>query len=539
MEPTAFANDEIIADKFDYIVIGGGTAGCVVAARLAEDERTKVLLIERGHDHEDDNRLHPVDLNTVMPKVTVNEMPVEIIYSREKYLSSRINEIYVPRVLGGGPAISASFWGRGDPSNYDEWEGMGNKGWNYSSLLPFFKKSETFYGVMNGISPEINANNSRGYNGPINVISHDLSADAQLQPLLNSACDIFGINLIQDSNLPSGLEGISPMQRSFKILNHQGSTIKYARSTTYIDYIKKYNKANLQVLAQATVIRLILSTKGDNRITAVEYLHKGKTNFVQAKKEVILSAGAINSPKILLQSGIGCADTLQRIGIRSVHNLPGVGKNLQDHVQLGFSYLLDPAKFVPRINNSPVVVNFLKTSKSNVTNIEMPWYIQAGNPCKLFGYAVLLRSSSRGSVKLEADDPLLPPLVEFNWNPYSEDCDAFIEIFQKIRKWLLDSNFANQENQPGFSELPFNATLTQWQRYLSKKMHSDYHMAGTCQMGPDSNPDAVVDAELRVKGIANLRVADCSIMPMIVANHPSCTAAMIGEKLAEMIKTSA
>lgn len=519
-------------ESFDYIVIGGGSAGCVIAARLAEDPSVRVLLLERGYDVTERVGIKPTDFTTILPPERVDAVPLEVLLTFEPRTTTRIGRALTPRALGGGPAISGAFWGRGDPSNYDEWAALGNDGWRYADLLPYFQRSESVRRIFN---PGVAVSPDRGADGPLRVTSLD-HADPAIQRLWDGACAAFGLERVLDHSTAAGQVGLGPMFRS---LGHDPAHAE--RSTTYTAYVRPAlaKRDNLRVESEATVTRVALSDDG-RRAEGVHWVRRGESRHASAAREVIVSAGALNSARLLLLSGIGPAEELAEVGVTPRVDLPGVGRNLQDHFTLPFAYFLDgeaagtitdPPASVP----ATALVGFLRSPGSEHVDLEISWTLLAPGSV-LVGSIFNVRNEARGSLRLDSADPLAPPRLTFGLDPGGADVLKLIHLHQKVRRWLLGGKLALMEILPGTFTVPDDADDDAWQHWMAGRLESIHHAAGTCRMGLRSDPTSVVDARLRVHGVANLRVADCSIMPRVVSTHPSATAVMIGEKAAAMIR---
>ncbi len=522
-------------ESFDYIVIGGGSAGCVVAARLAEDPAVRVLLIERGYDVTERGGVKPTDFNTIFTTERLDAVPVEILLTYEPLTTMHIGRTLAPRALGGGPAVSGSFWGRGEPGNYDEWAALGNEGWAYADLLPYFKRTESFRHVFN---PDAPVSADRGTDGPIQVTGLD-HADPAIQKLWASACETFGVPRLLDPNTSAGAVGFGPMHRS---LGHDPA--HPARSTPYTAYVLPALRArdNLRVESESTVTRVALSADG-GRAEGVHWVRRGESRYASARREVVVSAGSLNSARLLLLSGIGPSEELAEVGVVPRVDLPGVGRNLQDHFTLRFVYFLnadatgtvtEPPSAVP----PAAVVGFLRTPGSEEVDVELSWtLLPPGNV--LIGSLFSMRNEARGALRLDSADPLAPARLTFGLDPNGPDVIKLARLHRQVREWLLGGQLAFAEIFPGTTAIPADADDSAWCQWMDSRIESLYHAAGTCRMGPRSDPSSVVDARLRVHGVANLRVADCSIMPRLISSHPSATAVMIGEKVAAMIREDA
>jgi choline dehydrogenase len=392
-------------------------------------------------------------------------------------------------------------------------------------VLPYFKRSESYRELFR---PAIAVSDDRGVDGPIQVgtLNDD---DPVLKTLLDTASRAFHVRVQHDYNTRAGIEGVAPMQRN---LGHDIDRPR--RSSPYTGYVQPHlaTRPNLHVVDMATVTRIHFDHSG-HRAEAVEYLRKGDTHRAIAAREIVLSAGAINSPKILLQSGVGHAQDLDPLGVAPVVEVRGVGRNLHDHIFLPFVYRTNPQVIPPRNAESPVLIGFFKSPRSRWVDLEFACCVLPGG--LLVGFLISLRNDAFGRVRLTSSDPLAPPYIEYGFDPKSPDMDTMMEACRTIRRWLFDSKLVTAEIEPGITSVPMDADEAQWQAWFATAMKGIYHMAGTCKMGPPEDPMSVVDNQLRLRGVPNLRIADCSIMPRVVASHPSASAVMIGEKLADMV----
>lgn len=525
--------------KYDYVIIGGGTAGCVVASRLSKDNRTSVLVLERGKEEEDNPALKIPTVNTVLLPVAYETIPSEAEHSREStytqspFYTDTFNLI-VPYALGGGPTVSGSFWGRGDPGNFAEWVQLGATGWSYNDVLPLYKKLENhkrpFHsGIMHP---------SRGTSGPVSTLTLD-GTDARLQPLIQKASQVWGLPIITDANTPSGQLGISPMERSLDVSK---GVNKPKRSTSYNTYIKpNLNRRNLTVYDKSTVTRIVWAKKqGKTSAKYVEFMKNGTFQRVEVGKELIISAGALNTPHTLLHSGIGPRQHLRDMGVDVVVDLPGVGRNLMDHLVFNYVIALNPAAFPNLTEPLAPMIHFSKSTPNGPIDMETAWGILPALPGGvplLVMYVVGLRNSHRGHVQMNSSDPLSRPSLTFNFASNDEDFNKMIREFRLIKTWFAELQAAGIAlAEVSFPHLTATSSDAEWLAALKPVAAGWWHPAGTCKMGANNDPMAVVDPKLRLRGVTNVRIADNSIHPVIVTTHPSATAMMIGERCYDFIK---
>ena len=530
---------------YDYIIVGAGSAGSVLANRLSEDPANKVLLIEAGGS---DRRFFiqmPIGYGITYHQKTVNWM-----YMTEPSPDADNKPSYWPRgkVMGGSSSINAMVYVRGNPKDFDEWSEAGNPGWSYKEVLPYFKKMESW---QNG------ADNFRGGDGPLKVSE----VSKQLHPLCDnflSAAQEIGMKLNPDMN-GEKQEGAG----NYQITTHKGQRMSSSRA--YLWPIKY--RSNLTVLKKALVTKVLIR---DKKAYGVKYLKSGKTHELLASREVILSAGSINSPQLLQLSGVGPKKILEQVSVPLVHDSPAVGENLQDH--LGVSYFYKSK--VPTLNDElrPVLgkiyqglryifsrrgplslsVNqsggFIRTSdnlkKPNIQLYFSPVSYSLESPDKRAMMspdpfsAMLLGISncsprSRGSVHLRSSDPSSPPIIKPNYLSNESDVKDLLEGVKILRKLVKTESFRTvigEEFRPG----PQCQTDEQMIQHIKDTVWTVFHPSSTCRMGPDPKSN-VVDSNLKVYGIEGLRVADASIFPQLVCGNINAATIMVGEKASDLI----
>ena len=531
--------------EYDYIVVGAGSAGCVIANRLSQDFSNKVLLLEAGGS---DRRFFvqmPIGYG-----VTYHQKAVNWMYMTEPSPDADNKPSYWPRgkVMGGSSSINAMVYVRGNPEDFDEWSDMGNPGWSYEDVLPYFKRMESW---QNG------ADRYRGGKGPLKVSE----VTDQLHPLCKnflSAAQEIGINLNRDMN-GEKQEGVG----NYQITTHRGQRMSASRA--YLWPIK--GRTNLTVIKNALASRVLIK---DKKAYGVEYLKSGKTQQVFAKCEVILSAGSINSPQLLQLSGVGPKSILEQASVPLIHESPAVGENLQDH--LGVSYFYKSK--VPTLNDQlrPVLgkiyqglryiftrggplslsVNqsggFIRTrndlEKPNIQlyfspvsySLELPDKRAMMSPDPFS--AMLLGISncsprSRGSVRLRSSDPLKSPIIKPNYLSHKDDVTDLLEGVKVIRRLAQTNSFSDvigEEFRPG----PDCQSDEQMIQHIKETVWTVFHPSSTCRMGPDPTKN-VVDSRLKVYGIESLRVADASIFPKLVCGNINAATIMVGEKASDLI----
>ncbi len=531
--------------EFDYIIVGAGSAGCVIANRLSQDSSNKVLLLEAGGS---DRRFFiqmPIGYG-----VTYHQKKVNWMYSTEPSPEADNKPSYWPRgkVMGGSSSINAMVYVRGNPKDFDEWSEAGNPGWSFNEVLPYFKKMESW---QNG------ADNFRGGDGPLNVSE----VSKQLHPLCDnflSAAEEIGIKLNPDMN-GEKQEGVG----NYQITTHKGQRMSASRA--YLWPIK--SRSNLTIVKNAIVTRVLIKNK---KAYGVEYLKSGKAHESIASREVILSAGSINSPQLLQLSGVGPKNILEQASVPLIHDSPSVGENLQDH--LGVSYFYKSK--VPTLNDQlrPVLgkiyqglryifsrsgplslsVNqsggFIRTrddlEKPNIQLYFSPVSYSLESPDKRAMMspdpfsAMLLGISncsprSRGSVRLRSSNPLEPPVIEPNYLSHEDDIKDLLEGVKVLRKLAKTDSFRKvigEEFRPG-SQCQTDEQMIQ---HIKDTVWTVFHPSSTCRMGPNPK-SSVVDSNLKVYGIEGLRVADASIFPSLVCGNINAATIMVGEKASDLI----
>jgi choline dehydrogenase len=522
---------------FDYIVIGAGSAGCVLAGRLSEDPRCKVLLLEAGG--EDDDPLLRVPAYYGRFQDSPFDWSDRTV--PQGHLGGR--RIFIPqgRGLGGSSSINYMIYIRGAREDYDRWRDLGNAGWGYEDVLPYFVRAEA-----NGCF----INRHHGADGPLAVESH-APGNPLVERYLRAAQEV-GLPLNTDFNGGS-LEGCGCLQATLK------NRARCSAADAYLHPIR--TRSNLQVATHAHATRILLEGR---RATSVDYLHRGVAAQAIAAREVIVSAGALRSPCLLLLSGIGPRDELERAGVEPRVDLPGVGKNLQDHLNvkvrceinnpLTFAALSEVAQEAAlRQYNAdrtgPVGSNFLEAgafvkSTGEVTTPDLqlfflmmlgPDYPEAGPPKQhgLTFTSYVSRPTSRGEIRLASSDPLDRPRIDFNYLSEPEDLSRSIAGV----RWNLNilqarafDDIRGEEVAPGGS-MRSDADL---EAFVRRSASTTWHPAGTCRMGKDEM--AVVDANLRVHGVEGLRVVDASVMPLITSGNTNAPVIMIAEKAADHIR---
>jgi choline dehydrogenase len=535
-------NDNTPTPEFDYVIVGAGSAGCVLANRLSADGKHSVLLLEAGP--EDTNLwIHvPLGYGKLFKDKTVNWM-----YQTEPEPGLDGRTVFQPRgkVLGGSSSINGLLYVRGQHEDYDRWRQHGNTGWGFADVLPYFKKAE---------NQQRGADDFHGADGPLTV--SDLGHPDPISAAFIKAAAQTGIPENPDFN------GASQEGAGF----FQTTTRNGRRASTAVAYLRPAKaRKNLHVETSALAKRIRFEGR---RAVVVEYSKNGAPRTVRARKEILVSSGAYNSPQLLQLSGVGPADLLQQHGIQVVLDAAGVGHDLQDHMQVRMVMrcpqpitlndiinnpvrrMLAGARYAafrkgpltiaagtsgaffktnPRLATPDIQVHFLPFSTDKMGEKLHSFSGFSASVCQM-------RPESRGSLRIRSADPSVPPEIRINYLATETDRTANVEGLKILRKILQAPAlrpFVTEEVEPGVKVVTDEALLS----YCRQRGSTIYHPTSTCRMGSD--PLAVVDQRLRVRGIEGLRVVDGSIMPDLVSGNTNAAIIMIAEKASEMILADA
>lgn len=524
--------------SFDYIITGAGPAGCVLANRLSEDPDVRVLLLEAGGG--DWNPLFHMPAG--FAKMTKGVASWGWSTVPQKHMKGRVLRYTQAKVIGGGSSINAQLYARGNAADYDMWANEdGCEGWDYRSILPYFKRAE---------DNQRFADDYHSYGGPLGV-----SMPVSALPI----CDAY-IRAGQELGIPYNYDFNGRQQAGVGFYQlTQRDRRRSSASLAYLSPIK--DRKNLTVRINAPVSRIVLE---GNRAVGVEIIGKNGPQIIRAERDVVISSGAIGSPKLLLQSGIGPADHLNSVGVKVQHDLPGVGGNLQDHLDLfviaectgdhtydgvaklhrtlwaGLQYVL--------FRSGPVASSLFETggfwyADPNARSPDVQFHLGLGSGIeagveRLKNAGVTLNSAylhprSRGTIRLSSSDPSAAPLIDPNYWADPHDRKMSLEGLKLAREIMQQAAlkpFVLAERLPGPKVMSDDELF----EYGCANAKTDHHPVGTCKMG--TGPEAVVGLDLRVHGLEGLRVCDSSVMPRVPSSNTNAPTIMVGEKGADIIR---
>ena len=535
-----------MADCFDYVIVGSGPAGSVLANRLTEDGRTTVCVLEAGPAD-----THPfIRIPAGFVKLlTSHRMMWQFVAEPGAAIGGRSISLPQGRVVGGSSSVNGLAYTRGQAEDFDDWAALGNPGWSFEEVLPYFKRSERRIGPGDDVY--------RGRDGPLPITDPDWTG-ALCEAFITGAAEL-GITRNPDYNGAEQL-GAGYFQRTI----HHGRRVSMAHAFLH----PAIRRGNVDLRTEAMATSIVCDGR---RATGVQYRRQGREQgleqTVQARREVIVCAGAINSPKLLQLSGIGPADLLQERGLPLLHALPGVGENLQDHYTVrmtararnvrtineaahGWRLGLEVARWLARrpsiIGLSPSLVHvFCKSrpqlSRGDIQVLFTPASYKAGKHYEVDdapGMSVGARQQrpeSRGHVRIAGPDAMSDPRIQPNYLAHPRDQQTLVAALEIARGLLQTKALApyfEAETLPG----PTVTTDAEWLEFARRAGNTAYHMVGTCSMGPASDALAVVDADLRVHGMQALRVVDASVMPRVPSANTLAATLMVAERAADCIR---
>lgn len=509
-------------DNVDFIIVGAGAAGCVLANRLVSIGGARVVLIEAG-GYDDAPSIHATDISSMTSMWGPCEQNWEFQTVPQDGMGGRRVDIAQGRGLGGGTSINAMMYVRGNPKDFDRWAEMGARGWAYKDVLPYFMRGENYAGGDDAY---------RGRSGSLRVI--DMAEKSAAATAFIAAARDLG-----HSRFEGDFNGAQHEENAFLYQSTRLTTSeRCSTSTAFIDPLR--NDPRLILLTGAQVSRIVIE---DGRAVGVAYVCGGRSEEIRASREVILTAGAFLSPQLLLLSGIGPADHLRAHGINVVSDLPGVGQNLQDHLLLPVCYRASLVLDAPQLLSEAGIFLYSGVYDRSTSSPDLqfffgpiqfadPQYVDDGPGFTLV--PILAQPRSRGTVRLASADPIQKPVVDPGYLSDPRDVDVLLRGLRIARDLATNKAFdsmRDKELAPGADA----ASEEELVSYIRASASTVWHPVGTCRMGDPADATTVLDSSLRVRGVSGLRVADASAMPMITSGNTNAASIMIGDKAADHI----
>ncbi len=505
--------------KYDVIVVGGGSAGSVVAARMAEDPDTTVLLLEAGTDYPDLANL-PEDIQNGHTRTAEDERS-EHNWALRGTITEEQGEIHVAqgKVIGGGGSINGQVFLRGIPQDFDDWASWGNEEWSYTKVLPYFRKAETDLDIKDDF---------HGTDGPLPISRKVGETWPVIQSAFHTACLQNGFDTTDDMNgvEPTGV-GVVPMN------NQKG--VRMSTAITHLAPMRHH--LNLTIRGNVFARKILIENR---QVTGVEVESGGEVFTVESNK-VVLSAGALKSPHILMLSGIGPKDQLDEYGIDVLQNTPGVGANLRNHPISPISFKVkEGIKLQPDASGVRIALRYTAKGSDDSNDMMMTTsslfspFTGEMLPDRIGRISCVIElPAGAGFVRLNSADPAVQPKFDYRYFSHPEDMRRMRDGIRLAVKMLETDAYKDVSDgrvTPTEGILTDDDALDLW---IRQTVGSARHVSGTCKIGPDSDPMAVVDQQCRVKGLQGLWIADSSVMPQVPRANANATAIMIGERVAE------
>jgi choline dehydrogenase len=507
-----------VTSEYQVIVVGAGSSGSALAARLTEDPDREVLVIDRGPTYD---RVEDMPPELLEPSVmgAVHEGHAHQYAFESRLIDGLAYPVPRGSGLGGSSALNAAYFVRGTRDDFDHWASLGLGGWSFEEVLPFYKRSETDRDFV------------ADYHGDSGPVAVERAPNQRAHPVTDAfvrACLELGYPEAPDHNAP-GADGVGPVPMNIKDGVRQSAGIAYL--------LPNLARPNLTLRGGTLVRRIVFEGK---RAIGVEVEKDGEVEILRAE-EIVISAGAVKTPHLLMLSGVGPAEQIEAQGLALVEDIPGVGANLTDHPDVMVSFRPD-GEFHPEPGKAAVHAGLTLTAPGSEypSDIEIvPFLAPIGEVMPAPGMPVgvdlafavgLQQEASRGSLRLVSSDPTVGPQVDYNYLSEEQDRVRLRQATRVAVEILRSSAFdtvRKEITEPGLDDLASDRSLDAWVR---SHLATAIHMCSTCRMGPDSDDDAVVDGECRVRGLEGLRLVDTSIMPRITSRGPSATATMIGER---------